>query len=358
MREDMSGSQRRIHVGSSFLAEALIGALIGLCLCLAGGSLQAAPEKQKVVIAVGGKAALYYLPLTLAERLGYFKDEGLDVQILDFAGGSKALQAMMGGSADVVAGGFDHVIILRARGQKLKAFVLMVATPSLALGVSKERAATYKSPRDLKGMKIGVTAPGSSTHIFVNHLLASAGLSPDDVSIIGVGTGPTAVAAMRAGQIDAIVNVEPAISMLERAGTIKVVTETMSEQGSRTVFGNLLPSGSLYTKDEFIQRHPETTRALANAIVRALRWLSTASDEDVLRVIPAEYALGDRHTYLAALARQRLGFSKDGVLPPAGAQALYQVLKRFDQAVQEAKSLDISQIYDNASVDRTRAPIQ
>ncbi len=155
-----------------------------------GGSLHAAPEKQKVTIAVGGKAALFYLPLTLAERLGYFKDEGLDVQILDFAGGSKALQAMMGGSADVVAGGFDHVIILRARGQKLKAFVLMVATPSLALGVSKERAATYKSPRDLKGMKIGVTAPGSSTNIFVNHLLASAGLSPDDVSIIGVGSGP------------------------------------------------------------------------------------------------------------------------------------------------------------------------
>ena len=116
---------------SAWLAPTL---LLALCLSLASGSLQAAPEKQKVTIAVGGKAALYYLPLTLAERLGYFKDEGLDVQILDFAGGSKALQAMMGGSADVVAGGFDHVIILRARGQKLKAFVLMVATPFAGAG--------------------------------------------------------------------------------------------------------------------------------------------------------------------------------------------------------------------------------
>ena len=107
----MSGWRNRIRFDSSFLAKALIG----FCLCLICGLLQAAPEKQKVTIAVGGKAALYYLPLTLAERLGYFKDEGLDVQILDFAGGSKALQAMMGGSADVVAGGFDHVIILRAR---------------------------------------------------------------------------------------------------------------------------------------------------------------------------------------------------------------------------------------------------
>ena len=321
-------------------------------LCLACGSQWAAPEKQKVTIAVGGKAALYYLPLTLAERLGYFKDEGLDVQILDFAGGSKALQAMMGGSADVVAGGFDHVIILRAKGQKLKAFVLMVATPSLALGISKDRAATYKSPRDLKGMKIGVTAPGSSTNIFINHLLASAGLSPDDVSIIGVGTGLTAVAAMRAGQIDAIANVEPAITMLERSGMIKVVAETMSEQGSRIVFGNLLPSGSLYTKEEFIQRYPETTQALTNAMVRALKWLSTASAEDILKVIPPEYTFGERSIYLAALERSRPGYSKDGLIPSSGAAALYQVLKRFDPAVQETGNLDIGQAYENKLVER------
>ena len=180
----------------------------------------AAPEQRKVVIAVGGKAALYYLPLTLAERLGYFREEGLDVQILDFPGGAKALQAMMGGSADVVAGGFDHVIILRAKGQALQSFVLQVATPSLALGVSTRLVGRYRSPADLKGMKVGVTAPGSSTHIFLNHLLARAKLTPDDVAVIGVGTGPTAVAAMRAGQIDAIVNVEPAITLLERSGTI------------------------------------------------------------------------------------------------------------------------------------------
>jgi len=322
-------------------------------LCFASASLHAAPEKREVTIAVGGKAALYYLPLTLAERLGYFKDEGLDVKILDFAGGSKSLQAMMGGSADVVAGGFDHVIILRARGQKLKAFVLMVATPSLALGISKQRAATYRSPSDLKGMKIGVTAPGSSTNIFINHLLANAGLSPDDVSIIGVGTGPTAVAAMRAGQIDAIANVEPAITMLERPGTIKVVTETMSERGCRAVFGELLPAGSLYTKEEFIQRNPETTQALVNAMVRALKWLSTASAEDILKVLPPDYTLGDRGTYLAALERSRPGYSRDGLIPPAGAVALYHVLRRFDPAVQGAGKLDVSRAYENRFVEKT-----
>ena len=310
------------------------------------------PEKRAVSIAVGGKAALYYLPLTLAERLGYFKEAGLEVQILDFAGGAKALQAMMGGSADVVAGGYDHVVILRARGQKLRSFVLQVATPSLMLGVAKARAAGYRSARDLKGMKVGVTAPGSSTHIFLNHLLAGAGLSPDDVAVIGVGTGPTAVAAVRAGHIDAIANVEPAITMLERSGAIVVMAETVSEKGSRALFGEALPAGSLYTREEFLKQYPNTAQALVNAMVRALLWLDKASAEQILRTVPAEYTLGQRDVYLAALERQRQGFSKDGLIPPAGAAALYRVLQRFDESVQGARNLDITQTYDNRFVEQ------
>jgi NitT/TauT family transport system substrate-binding protein len=325
---------------------ALIALLLAASFGAASGWAQV-PEKKAVTIAVGGKAALYYLPLTLAERLGYFKDAGLDVQILDFPGGAKSLQAMMGGSADVVAGGFDHVVILRARGQKLQAFVLQVATPSLMLGVVKARAASYRSPRDLKGMKVGVTAPGSSTHIFLNHLLAGAGLSPDDVAVIGVGTGPTAVAAVRAGHIDAIVNVEPAIAMLERTGAIVVVTETASEKGSRALFGEALPAGSLYTKEEFLKRNPNTAQALVNAMVRALLWLDKASPQEILKTVPAEYALGEPDTYLAALARQRQGYSRDGLIPPAGAAALHRVLQRFDPSLQEARDLDIAQAYDN-----------
>jgi NitT/TauT family transport system substrate-binding protein len=254
-------------------------------LAVAFGTQAATLEKPNVTIAVGGKASLYYLPLTLAERLGYFKDEGLNVEIVDFAGGAKALQAVMGGSADVVSGGYDLVIIMQARGQKLQAFVQEVATPSIAFGVAKARAASYRSPKDLNGWKIGVTAPGSSTNIFLNHLLAGAGVQPDDVSIIGVGSGPTAVAAMRAGQIDALVNVEPAITILERSGDMRVVVETMSEKGARAVFGDLLPAGSLYTKQAFIKQNPNTVQALTNATVRALKWLQKASPEDVGKVI-------------------------------------------------------------------------
>jgi NitT/TauT family transport system substrate-binding protein len=161
----------------------------------------------------------------------------------------------------VTAGGFDHVVVLQARGQKLEAFVLMLATPAISLGVATPKAAQYRSPADLKGMKIGVSAPGSSTHMFVNRVLASAGLSSEDVSIVGVGIGPGAVAAVRSGQIDAISNVEPAITMLERSGAIKVVADSMTEKTTRAVFGAALPAGCLYTKEEFIRNHPDTVQA-------------------------------------------------------------------------------------------------
>jgi len=323
--------------------------LIGLA-GLSVASFAAKPEKPDITVAVGGKSSLYYLPLTLADRLGYFKAEGLNVEIADFAGGSKALQAMMGGSADVTAGGFDHAIVLQARGQKVQGFVLMLSVPAISLGVTKDKAATYRSPKDLKGMKIGVTAPGSTTHMFVNRVLAMGGLSPDDVSIIGVGSGPTAVAAARGGQIDALSNVEPAITILERSGTLKVVAESVTEQGAKAVFGEKLPTGCLYTKQEFIQKNPNTVQALANAIVRALKWLQQASPEEIAKTVPKEYLMGEPDVYLAALKKSRPTYSTDGIFPPAGVQAFYEVLRSFDPAVREATGFNVQQTYDNSFV--------
>lgn len=329
-----------------FASAFILGALLGAAI-----SQGAPPEKPKIVIAVGGKASLYYLPLTIAEQLDYFRDEGLQVEVVDFAGGAKALQAMMGGGADVVSGGFDHVMVMRARGQNLRGFVLQGATPAISLGVAKEQASRYRSPKDLKGMKIGVSAPGSSTHAFINHLLTSVGLAPDDVSIIGVGTGPAAVAAMQAGHLDAIANIEPAITLLERTGSIKVVVETVSVQGAKAVFGSPLPSGSLYTRDEFIKANPNTVQALANGMVRALKWLKAATPDDVAKAVPADYLIGDRALYLDAYRKNSESYSKDGLFPPAGADALLKVLSGFEQAVRDASGLKAVDSYTNEFVN-------
>src|ERR1700712_5201683 len=173
-------------------------------------------EKPKLTIAVGGKNLLYYLPLTIAESLGYFKAEGLEVTIADFAGGSRALQAMIGGSADVVSGAFEHTINMQVKGQRLRAFALQGRAPQIVLGINPKTMPNFKSVADLKGKKLGVTAPGSSTNVLANFVLGKAGLRPGDVSIIGVGAGSGAVAAMRAGQIDPISKLPPGATLLAR----------------------------------------------------------------------------------------------------------------------------------------------
>ncbi len=322
------------------------------CAASAGS---APPEKREITIAVGGKAALYYLPLSLAERLGYFKDEGLLVEILDFPGGAKSLQAMVGGSADVVSGGFDHTITMQARGQKLTAFVLQGTTPAISLGVVTAKAAGWTGPQSLKGMKVGVTAPGSSTHMFVNSLLARGGLGADDVSVIGVGTGPSAVAAVRAGHLDAIANIEPVITMLERSGSIAVQVETVSEKGSMALFGATLPSGCLYTKATFIRENPHTVQALTNAMVRALGWLAKATSDEIARAVPQDYLLGDRTLYLAALSKQRQSYSRDGRIPPEGAAAMHRVLAGFEPSVRSSPGLELNATYTNRFVDAALA---
>src|SRR5213078_979783 len=189
------------------LVTLVAASLIGFALSLPAQAQ--APEKPKISIGVGGKPLFYYLPLTIALQNGYFKAEGLDVEVQDFPGGARALQALLGGSVDVVSGAFEHTITQQAKGQNIEALVLQGKYAGIVLGMSKAKASAYKSPADLKGMKIGVTAPGSSTNMFVNILLAKEKLPSDAVAIVGVGATAGAVAIMKRGEIDAISNLDP-----------------------------------------------------------------------------------------------------------------------------------------------------
>src|SRR5262245_47806493 len=147
----------------------VLAALAALAACF---NAHAQIEKRDVHIAVGGKSALYYLPLVLTEQLGYFKDEGLTgLKISDFAGGTRSLEAVVGGSADVVSGAYEHTINMQSRRQNFQAFVLAGAAPQICVAISSKLADKYKSPKDLKGLKVGVSAPGSSTNMVINYVL-------------------------------------------------------------------------------------------------------------------------------------------------------------------------------------------
>jgi len=314
-------------------------------------SFAQALEKPKVSIAVGGKNLFYYLPLTIAEQLGYFKDEGLDVNIVDFAGGARALQAVVGGSADIVSGAFEHTVNMQFKGQPMRAFVLQGLAPQIVLGINPKTMPNFKSVADLKGKKIGVTAPGSSTNVLANYVLARAGLRSSDVSFVGVGASNGAVAAMRSGQIDAISNLDPVITLLQRSGDLKIITDTRIVSEAERVFGGPMPAGCLYCPQPFIDRHPNTTQALTNAMVRANKWIQQAGAGDIIKVVPESYLLGDRAVYIDGFLAAQKALSPDGMIPARGAETALRALSSVDPKLGEAK-LDLAAVYTNHFVTR------
>jgi NitT/TauT family transport system substrate-binding protein len=303
-------------------------------------------EKPQLSIAVGGKNLFYYLPLTIAEQLGYFKAEGLDVTIVDFSGGARALQAVVGGSADVVSGAFEHTVNMHYKGQPMRAFVVQGAAPQITLGYNSKTMPNYKSVADLKGKKIGVTAPGSSTNVVVNFVLAKAGLKPSDVSIVGVGAGNGAVAAMRSGQVDAMSNLDPVSTLLTRSGDMKIITDTRNLVEAEKLFGGPMPGGCLYCPQAFIDKYPNTTQALANAIVRADKWIQQAGPSDIVKVVPESYFLGDRAVYLEAFLSAQKALSTDGVFPAKAPETAFRALASIDEKLAATK-LDLSLVYTN-----------
>jgi len=336
---------RRTLVSSAALAAASIA--------LPNVYAQGKPEKTKVAISVGGKAAFYYLPLTISEQLGYFKAEGLDVEISDFAGGARALQALVGGSADVCSGAYEHTINLQAKNQFLQCIVLQGRAPQIAVGVSTKNMPTYSTLADLKGKKIGVSAPGSSTNMVANLVLSRGGIKATDVSYVGVGVAAGALTALRSGQIDAISNTDPVMTMLEQKGDVKIISDTRTLRGTQDVFGGPMPAACLYAPMEFVQKNPNTCQALANAIVHGLKWLQTAGPGDIIKAVPETYLLGDRALYLASFDKIREAIATDGLVPSDGPKTALNALASFDSTI-KADKIDLSRTFSNDFARRAK----
>jgi NitT/TauT family transport system substrate-binding protein len=328
-------------------------AVVAAALVLPALRAQPRLEKSKIALSVGGRAAFYYLPLTITEQLGYFKAEGLEVEISDFAGGARALQAVVGGSADVCSGAYEHTINLQSKSQMFQAFVLQGRAPQIAFGVSTKNIPDYKSIADLRGKRIGVSAPGSSTNMMANLVLSRGGLKANDVSFIGVGTGSGALSALRSGQIDAMSNTDPVMTMLEQKGEVKIISDTRTLKGTMEVFGGPMPAACLYAPADFIQKNPNTCQALAYAIVHGLKWLQTAGPGDIIKTVPESYLLGDRALYLASFNKVRESISLDGIIPDDGVRTALKALSSFDPSIKPEK-IDIAKTYTNEFARRAK----
>ena len=315
----------------------------------------AAHAQSKVTIAIGGAGCLCYLPTVLAEQLGEYKKAGVNAELVDFKGGSQSLTAVIGGSADVVSGYFDHCVNLAAKNQALQAFVVYDRYPGLALVVAPKQTAAIKSVKDLAGKKVGVSAPGSSTDFFLKYLLSKNGVDPNSVAVIGIGLAATAIAAMEQGTVDAAVMLDPAVTLLQgKNKDLKILSDTRTQKDTLDVFGGEYPGGALYTKASWIAAHPKETQALTNAIVATLKWVHSHTPEEIMAKMPENLVGPDKTLYLAALKNTIPMYSQTGRMDPKGAQAVLDVFSQSSPEVKNAK-IDLSKTYTNTFVDKAGA---
>lgn len=308
----------------------------------------------RLLVAVDHKSAFCYLPLTIAERLGYFSSEGLDVQVREFPDATQAMQAVLSGAAQVVSGAYSSTISLQARGQALQSFVLQGRASQLVLGVSQRTLADYRGLRDLRGRKVGVMALGSASHRVVSLLMTRAGLPRNEVQYVALPEPLGAVQAFRSGKIDAICYSDPTITRLELGGELRVVADMRTVRGNAEVFGGPLPAGCLGALPAFLETQPQQCQAMAHALVRALKWLQTAGPSDLIKTVPESYFQGDRALYLAAFSRAREAWTPDGLMPAGGPETAARAMSGSSEPGLLPR-VDLARTFTNEFAQRAKA---
>ena len=326
------------------------GAMLAACAAmLACGTARAADAPQAVSIAIGGRTIMCYLPATLADTLGYFKQEGVAAEFLDFAGGTKAAEAVVGGSADLMVGAYQYTMLLQQKGVPLTEIALLTTSPAVVIALSKAKAADYKTPRDLKGLVFGVTAPGSNSEMALDTLLATVGMSKNDLSIIGVGSEAGAVAAVKAGRLDGMVNFDPIMTKLVQEGDLVPILDARTKAGTEFLYHGPFVSASVVASPAWLDAHRAAAEAFARAIVHALHFIQSASVDDIMKAVPPSFYGHDEAAYRAALGANRAVFSPDGVMPMAASANTYRVLVESG-GVPPKPEVDLAKTFDNSFV--------
>jgi NitT/TauT family transport system substrate-binding protein len=329
-------------------------AALAVALIFSTGVSNAA-DKPHVKIAVGGPACLCYLPTVLAAQLGFYEENGIDAELISLKGGSQALTAVLGGSADVVSGYYDHTVNLAPKGKFLEAFVVYDRFPGLVLVVSPKSTEQIKTVADLVGQNVGVSAPGSSTDFFLKYALSKANIDPSKVPVLGVGLDATAVAAMEQGQVQAAVMLDPAVTQLMgRSKDVRILIDTRTEADTRKVFGGDYPGGAIYGLADWVKDHGAEAQMLTNAIVETLQWIHAHTAEEIAAKMPKEYVGEDRALYIAALKNTIPMYSVNGLMDAKGAEAVLAVFSQSNPEV-AAAHVDVTKTYTNVFAEKAGA---
>ena len=316
--------------------------LLVAVLALAGGV--AAAGEHKTILIVAGAEKQIFLPAILAERLGYFREQGLDVELQSEPSGIRAADVLLAGAAHGVIGAYDHTIDLQAKGKSVQAVVQLAIAPGEVELVATRAAGHIRSPADFKGVPLGVTGLGSSTSFLTQYLAVTHGVRLTDLDMRPVGAGAAFTQAMREGRIAAGMTTEPTASLLIASGDAKVLVDLRTPEGTFKALGGLYPFSCLYMETRFIRSHRDEVQKLANALVNALRFIAAHSAEEIAAQLPPEMLGGNPAVYVKSLADSKAMFTVDGVMPEAGPATVLRVLQAVSYGVR-SKPVDLRATY-------------
>lgn len=228
--------------------------------------LPLAARAEKVALMVGGIEKQIYLSRILTSALGYFTDEGLDVEILSEPAGAEAADEMLAGAVHGVIGFYDHNIQLQALGKYTETVVQFSRAPGEVELVST-RHPEVRTVADLRGFKLGVTGLGSSNDFLTESLLIRSGLQMRDVTPVPVGAGDALIAALQHDHVQAAMTTEPTVSRLLASGDARVLIDLRTVEGTKAALGRPYPASGLYMESSWVAAHPATMQKLTNAFV-------------------------------------------------------------------------------------------
>ncbi|MFF1700762.1 ABC transporter substrate-binding protein [Streptomyces sp. NPDC058252] len=315
------------------------------------GSNRGGGKGEHVKIMVGGLDKVIYLPAMLTQRLGYFNDEGLDVQLLSEPAGVQAETALVSGQVQGAVGFYDHTLDLQTKGKSVESVVQFSHAPGEVEIVSNKRAGDITSPKDFKGRKLGITGLGSSTDFLTKYLAVKNGVKVSEFTPVAVGAGPTFVSALQKGAIDGGMTTDPTVATVLQKNLGKVLIDMRTPQGSQEALGGPYPSSSLYMQTDWVNGHKETVQKLVNAFVKTLKWMSTHTASDIAAKMPADYSQGNKTLYAGAIKATLPMFTNDGVMPQDGPETVEKVLKAFNPNIKNAK-VDLSKTYTTEFVKK------
>jgi NitT/TauT family transport system substrate-binding protein len=316
----------------------------------------AAPVRAQtpIKIMVGGIDKQIYLPAKLAAQLGFFKEQGLDVELFNSTSGSQAATALLAREVQGVVGFYDHTIDLQSKGKFITSVVQFAVAPGEVVLVKAADAEKLKDPANWKGQALGVTGLGSATDFLTRALAAKAGLKVQDYSLVPVGAGDTFLASLQQGKIVSGMTTEPTVARAIKNGSAKVGIDLRTPESTRAALGGDYPAACLYMDRAWMEANKDTAQKVVNVMVKTLKWMNSHSPEEIAAAMPKDYYAGELDLYIQGLREGRAQYSPDGMMPAGAAESVLKVLTSFSPNLQ-GKTIDLAKTYTTDFVVKANA---